>query len=56
MTNCTPAQIEFPPLKRRKIDAQFSGGAITSDGGVLLLRAVDQQLARIFHDRGRQVC
>ncbi len=44
MTNCTPAQIEFPPLKRRKIDAQFSGGAITSDGGVLLLRAVDQQL------------
>ena len=44
MTNCTPAQIEFPPLKRRKIDAQFSGGAITSDGGVLLLRAVDRQL------------
>jgi len=44
MTNCTPAQIEFPPLKRRKIEAQFSGGAITSDGGVLLLRSVDQQL------------
>nr|WP_235185900.1 transposase [Methylomarinum vadi] len=44
MTNCTPAQIEFPPLKRRKIAAQFSGGAITSDGGVLLLRTVDQRL------------
>ncbi len=44
MPNCTPTAIEFPPLKRRKIIAQFSGGAITSDGGILLLRAVDRQL------------
>lgn len=44
MTNCTTAKVEFPALKRRKIEAQFSGGAITSDGGVVLLRAVDQQL------------
>lgn len=44
MTNCTAAQIEFPAFKRRKIEAQFSGGAITSDDGVLLLRAVGQQL------------
>jgi hypothetical protein len=44
MTNCTAAQLEFPALKRRKIEAQFSGGAINSDGGVLLLRAIDQQL------------
>ena len=44
MTNCTTAKVEFPAFKRRKIEAQFSGGAITSDGGVLLLRAVDQQL------------
>ena len=44
MPNCTPTQIEFPPFKRRKIEAQFSGGAITSDGGVMLLRAVDQQV------------
>ncbi len=44
MTNCTPIQIEFPAFKQRKIEAQFSGGAITSDGGVLLLRAIDQQL------------
>jgi len=36
VTNCTAAQIEFPAFKRRKIEAQFSGGAITSDGGVLL--------------------
>lgn len=44
MPNCTAAQIEFPAFKRRKIQAQFSGGAITSDGGVLLLRTMDQQL------------
>jgi DDE family transposase len=44
MPNCTAAAIEFPAFKRRKIETQFSGGAITSDGGVLLLRTVDQQL------------
>jgi DDE family transposase len=44
MTNCTAARIEFPAFKRRKIQADFSGGAITSDGGVLLLRTIDQRL------------
>ena len=44
MTNCTATKIEFPAFKRRKIEAQFSGGAITSDGGVLLLRSIDQRL------------
>ena len=44
MTNCTAAQIDFPAFKRRQIQAQFSGGAITSDGGVLLLRSIDQRL------------
>lgn len=44
MTNCTPDPIGFPALNRRKIEAQFSGGAITSDAGVLLLRNADQQL------------
>jgi len=41
--NCTAAQIDLPAFKRRKIQAQFSRGAITSDGGVLLLRTIDQQ-------------
>jgi hypothetical protein len=44
VTNCTATKIEFPAFKRRKIEAQFSGGAITSDGGVLLLRSIDQRL------------
>ena len=44
MTNCTQTAFDFPPLKRRKIQAEFSGGDITSDGGVLLLRKIDQRL------------
>lgn len=44
MTNCTPAPLQFSPLNRKKIEASFSGGAITSDGGLLLLREVDKRL------------
>ena len=44
MPNCTAAQLEFPAFKRRKIQAEFSGGAITNDGGVLLLRTLDRRL------------
>ena len=42
MTNCTPPGISFPSVKRRKVQADFSGGHITSDGGVLLLRQADR--------------
>jgi hypothetical protein len=34
----------FQPKKRRKVKAEFSGGDITSDGGVLLLRQIDRRL------------
>ena len=44
MPKCNTTKIEFSGLKRRKIEADFSGGAITSDGGVLLLRSVDRRL------------
>lgn len=44
VSNCTATKIEFPAFKRRKIEAQFSGGDITSDGGVLLLRSIDQRV------------
>jgi len=43
MTNCTAKIIEFPALKNRKIEVSFSGGSITSDGGILLLRQVEQK-------------
>ena len=56
MTNCTQESFEFPALKRRKVEAEFSGGDITSDGGVLLLREVDRRLglmkaiSQVLHD------
>jgi hypothetical protein len=44
VTNCTAEVVAFPACRRRKIEAQFSGGDITSDGGVLLLRQIDRRL------------
>ena len=44
MTVCNTEVIEFSRCKRREVQAQFSGGAITSDAGVLLLREVDRRL------------
>lgn len=44
MTNCTQESFRFPVLKRRIVEANFQGGAITSDGGVLLLQQVDRRL------------
>ncbi|MFQ5439545.1 MAG: IS1380 family transposase [Paracoccaceae bacterium] len=44
MTNCTQQSFTFPACKRRAVEANFQGGDITSDGGVLLLRQADRQL------------
>ena len=44
MTNCTQKCFDFPPLNKRKVQAEFSGGNISSDGGSLLLRDIDKQL------------
>ena len=41
---CNQSLFEFHPLKRRQIRAQFDGGAITSDGGGLLLREVEKRI------------
>jgi len=38
-----PDSFTFAPLKRRLVEAVFSGGHITSDAGVLLLREIDSQ-------------
>jgi hypothetical protein len=48
---------EFPGLGRRKIEANFAGGQVSSDGGVMLLSQVDRwlgftkQLGGILPDR-----
>ncbi len=44
MTKRTTPQINFASCKRCHIQADFTGGAITSDGGVLLLRDMDRRL------------
>src|SRR3954462_712912 len=43
-TVCTPELLEFPAVKKRSVTASFSGGEVTSDGGILLLRQADRQL------------
>src|SRR3954452_12826365 len=40
----TPPPFGFPVIERKKVVAAFDGGRITSDGGVLLLGAVERQL------------
>ena len=44
MTVCNTEIYEFTSCKRRKVQAQFSGGDITSDGGVMLLKQADKRL------------
>jgi hypothetical protein len=47
MPNCTQNEFGFRSFDRRKIEANFSGGDVSSDGGVLLLRAAEQRLGLI---------
>ena len=44
MTDCNLEPIRFPSCKGRLVEAGFSGGAITSDGGAVLLRQADRML------------
>lgn len=44
MTECYQRTFEFPRVNRRVVEASFSGGDITSNGGVLLLRQADHRL------------
>lgn len=43
-TECNATQLEFQGLGRRRVQAAFDGGHLSSDGGALLLRAVDERL------------
>lgn len=56
MPKCTAQSLPFGRLGRRVIEANFSGGALSSDGGLMLLRQVDRltglsrQAAQALHD------
>lgn len=43
-TNRTKKVQSFPACKKRRVEAEFSGGEVTSDGGILLLREADRLL------------
>lgn len=47
MTECTTQRISFSGTQRRQIVADFNGGRLTTDAGVLLLREVDRQIGLI---------
>ena len=47
MTDCNAKPIRFTRLRRRQVVADFQGGRLTSDAGVLLLREVDRQIGLI---------
>jgi hypothetical protein len=55
-TECNPAYLDFPMLGSRQVLADFDGGAISSDGGALLLRKAEEltgiirQFAACFTD------
>ena len=44
MPDCTDQQMMFGRVGRREIEADFSGGAISSDGGVMLVRQIDRKI------------
>jgi hypothetical protein len=44
MTECTPTPLTFSSLGCRRLHADFSGGALTTDAGMLLLRQADKRL------------
>jgi len=57
MTKCIALSNQFSKVKNRQIEINFTGGDISSDGGVLLLREADKrlgitaELARMFPDK-----
>lgn len=44
MTQCTKAPLTFATLGRRSVEADFSGGDLTTDAGALLLREADRRV------------
>lgn len=57
MSDCTQLSFGFPSFDRRKIEGSFSGGDVSSDGGVMLLRQADRRVgltravAEVLQDR-----
>lgn len=52
MPDCTSKQLEFESFGRRRVEVSFDGGAVSSDGGLLLLRKLEHRLGLIQAVRG----
>ena len=56
MPKCTTGEMQFGRIGRRIVEANFAGGALSSDGGLMLLREVDRRVglssavAKALHD------
>ena len=48
VTKCTQAAFDFPPVKRRRVQGELSGGEVTSDAGALLLRQAWPEVRIVF--------
>lgn len=44
MAECSQSSFPFEAHFGRRVEARFDGSAMTTDGGALLLRAVDKKL------------
>ena len=44
MTEDTPLPFALPAVSRKKVTADFAGGSISSDGGLVLLRGAERRL------------
>ena len=44
MTQCSDPTLPFPPSATADVEADFSGGSLTTDAGALLLREADRRL------------
>jgi len=53
MTDCFPSPICLPAFKGRKVEVNFEGGDITSDGGIILLQQMDRKLGLTEKIAGR---
>ena len=61
-THCSQSEMDFGSSGGRKLVGAFDGGAITSNGGVVLLAAADkaiglsERLAACFNDHRNPGC
>jgi hypothetical protein len=54
-TECNPDVLLFAPVEGRAVVASFTGGAITSDAGALLLGATDRAIGLVERPASRML-